>query len=379
MNYIFRNTDVILNNKDLEELYTFENFPVFMGCTNDSSNTDIKAKMSWSISKSSGIIQLNPLLPLEVVYGNGHGSGTVGKIWNEHHQAFAKFISKFNPSIILEIGGLHGVLANKYLSIDKDINWTIIEPNPIIEDELPVDVIKGFFDEKFSSEKEFDTIIHSHVLEHIYDPKEFFDNKSKLMKVGNKLIFSVPNMKVMLENNYNNCINFEHTLYLRSEYIEYFLKTYGFKMIEKEYFRNDHSIFYCAEKVDYEVNAKLNFDKLYSENRETFSKYIQSHLKEVSELNKKIEDTDMPIYLFGAHIFAQYLIQFGLETNKIKYVLDNDIQKHGKRLYGTDLIVKSPKILEQERNALVILKAGVYNKEVREDIIKNINSNIIFL
>jgi len=58
--------------------------------------------------------------------------------------------------------------------------------------------------------------------------------------------------------------------------------------------------------------------------------------------------------------------------------LDNDIKKQGKRLYGTSMIVESPKMLAGIDNPIVILKAGVYNKEVSDDILDNINSGTIF-
>ena len=147
---IKRNNDVVFNNNDLEHLHTFKNFPVFMGCIEDESSKDILFDMSWKISKKSGMIQLNPLLPLEIIYSFEHGSGTVGKAWDEHHEEFANFISKYEPQNILEIGGLHGILAKKYLSL-KEANWTIIEPNPTIEETDRIKVIKGFFDNNFTS------------------------------------------------------------------------------------------------------------------------------------------------------------------------------------------------------------------------------------
>ena len=42
------------------------------------------------------------------------------------------------------------------------------------------------------------------------------------------------------------------------------------------------------------------------------------------------------------------------------------------------MIVESPKMLAGIDNPIVILKAGVYNKEVRDDILDNINSGTIF-
>jgi hypothetical protein len=377
MNCINRNNDVVFGINDLEDLYTFKSFPVFMGCTDQSPSEDISFDMSWKISKGSGIIQLNPLLPLDVVYSAEHGSGTTGKAWDEHHSSFANFIYGFKPKSILEIGGLHGILAEKYLKLDNNINWTMVEPNPTVDPNLPIKIIKGFFDDKFTSNEKFDAVIHSHVLEHVYNPDEFINHKSSFMNEGDLLIFTLPNMQVMLENNYTNCINFEHTLYFTEPYIEYFLNKYNFELIEKQYFRKDHSIFYCAKKVN-SMSSSLP-DGLYEKNKTTFQNYINNHLDDVNKINDIINKTELPVYLFGAHVFSQYLISFGLDTSKIVCLLDNDVKKENKRLYGTSLISKSPKILKDIPEALVILRAGVYNNEVKNDILTNINSNITFI
>ena len=85
------------------------------------------------------------------------------------------------------------------------------------------------------------------------------------------------------------------------------------------------------------------------------------------------------MYLFGAHVFAQYLTAFGLDITRITSVLDNDSKKQGNRLYGTPLLVNSPKILKDVQNPVVILKAGVYKNEIKEDILQNINAKSRFL
>lgn len=377
MNYINRNNDVVLGNNDLEDLYTFKLFPVFMGCTEQSSTEDILSDMNWKISTKSGMIQLNPLLPLDVVYSAEHGSGTTGKAWDEHHTSFANFVHKFKPKSILEIGGLHGILAEKYLELDGSVKWTMIEPNPTVDPNLPIKVIKGFFDDKFTSDEKFEAVIHSHVLEHVYNPDEFISHKSSFMNDGDLLIFTLPNMQVMLENNYTNCINFEHTIYFTEPYIEYFLNKYNFELVEKQYFRKDHSIFYCAKKSN-NISANLP-EGLYEKNKLIFQQYINTHLDDVNKINKIISKTNSPVYLFGAHVFSQYLISFGLDTSKIICLLDNDVKKADKRLYGTSLISKNPKILKDIPEALVILRAGVYNDEIINDILNNINPNITFI
>jgi len=378
MNKILRNTDVVLGNNNLEDLYTFKNFPVFMGCTTQDLSNDTLSDMSWKISKESGMIQLNPLLPLDVVYSSEHGSGTTGKAWDEHHEAFAQFVNKYNVKNVLEIGGLHGILAQKYFGLKGEAKWTIIEPNPIVPKLVPVTVITGFFDNNFTSNEKFDAIVHSHLLEHVYNPDEFMNHQSSFMENGDLLLFTLPNMQVMLENNYTNCINFEHTMYLTEPYIEYFLSKHNFELIEKQYFKKDHSIFYCAKKVSNNIVTELP-SNLYELNKSTFQKYIKHHIDDINNINEIINKAGIPVYLFGAHVFSQYLISFGLDTSNIVYLLDNDIRKENKRLYGTSLISKSPKILKEIPHALVILRAGVYNEEVKNDILTNINSNIKFI
>lgn len=377
INGIERNADLIYNNNDLELLYTYKQFPTFMGCVTTPQKNDVLFDMNWYISKSSGMLQLNPLLPLDVVYQTSHYSGTVGKLWDEHHSQFAEFILKHSPKNVLEIGGLHGTLAKKCKSTN-DIEWTIIDPNPSQLDKYNIKTIKGFFDEHFVPSTEYNTVIHSHLLEHIYDVNTFLVNIQNLLKSSSgKMMFSVPNMKVMLHRNYTNCFNFEHTYYISEEFIEYYLNKYNFKLVEKQYFKDDHSIFYYAEYNENNVpSPDINY---YEENKTLFGQYIKVALEEIKKINERIVDHDGNIYVFGGHVFSQYLIAYGLNTEKIKCLLDNDINKQKCRLYGTHLMVESPQILKDDPNPLVILKAGVYNKEIKTDILNNINKNAVII
>jgi len=191
------------------------------------------------------------------------------------------------------------------------------------------------------------------------------------------LIFSLPNMEVMLKRKYTNCINFEHTIFLTENYVEHLLSKFGFKISRKEYFREDHSIFYAAIR-DNETKI-LDYDNnLYEINKKIYNDYIYYHHKLVIELNDKILKHQGPIYLFGAHVFSQYLLSFGLNRNLIDSVLDNDSNKQGKRLYGTNLLVQSPEILRNKKNSAVILRAGVYNEEIKSQISSITNKNVIY-
>jgi predicted SAM-dependent methyltransferase len=375
---IVRENDVI-SGGEIESLYSMDSFPVFIGCSQESEENDIKADMCWHISKDTGMVQLNPVLPLDLVYQEAHGSGCVGDLWLQHHQEFAKFISKQKPMSVLEIGGAHGILSREYMR-DHSVDWTILEPNPSPAEGVDVTFVKGFFDDKFSFDAKIDTIIHSHVFEHVYYPNEFVSHISGFLEEGQKVLFSLPNMEEMLKRKYTNCINFEHTVFITEPYIEYLLSKYNFRKIAKQYFKKDHSIFYAYVK-DSSVKTINLPGGLYEHNKKLYLDYVNYHKDLIKDLNGKMEQVDsgQSIYLFGAHIFAQYLIAFGLDTSRIVNLLDNDPNKHGKRLYGTKLMVKSPKALAQLENPIVILKAGVYNEEIKADILNNINNSVVFL
>jgi hypothetical protein len=376
MNLIARTHCVISGNDDLEPLFSFPDFPVFMGCLDQPESSDLKQDMNWLISVGSGLIQLKSPLPLDILYPESHGADAVGSLWEKHHQAFAQFLSKVQPSSVLEIGGAHGILAKEYQQLSQ-IPWTILEPNPSPVEGSNARFIKGFFDDSFSFTEPFDTVVHSHVFEHIYEPDEFMRHLSGFMNSGKNLIFSLPNMQVMLERKYTNCINFEHTVFLTEPYVEYLLAKHGFRLLKKEYFLDDHSIFYATVR-DSTVKPVALPEGLYEKNKQLYLEYVTYYKELIKDLNSRIANTNQPIYLFGAHVFAQFLIAFGLETTRIVSLLDNDPKKQGKRLYGTNLNVQSPKALRDVKNPIVILKAGVYNQEIKDDILENINKGVTF-
>ena len=348
-----------------------------MGCVDTPVQDDLTTDMVWDMCRDTGIIQLRGLIPLEILYLNQHNEG-LGKIWQGHYVEFAKFIKKYNDKKnILEIGGAHDWIANNYMGICPDANWTIIEPNPQNISNTKVNLIKGWFDGKFTYNKPVDTIIHSHVFEHVYNPFEFIKHISLFLKCGDKHIFSFPNMLPMLEKKYTSCLNFEHSVFLTEEIADYIIQKAGFKILGKQYYKDAHSIFYATEKLK-DAFVDITLENKYFEYKKVFNDFVNYHFDLIDELNQKIKNSNLPIYLFGAHIFSQYLMGFGLKDSKIISLLDNSPTKQGKRLYGTSLKVESPKILAGKGRVNVILKAGVYNDEIKKNILENINSEVVF-
>ncbi len=381
MNLIQRDKDILTGKPDLELIHSIKNFPAKMGVTNQPKEDDFHADMNFYISNGSGMIQINPLIPLDFLYQDGHGAGTTGKLWVDHHESFSNFIKDFKPKNILEVGGGHNLLSSLYLKDDDHLQeWLILEPGKKELDNAidnRVRLKQDFFDKSFlSKNKKYDCIVNSHLFEHLYDPLNFLDIARKTLKDNGLIVMSVPNTEYMLKNKHANTIMFEHSYYASETFIKYMMEKKGFKLINKEYFR-DHSIFFSFKKLD-EESSNINLPDCVNENKKLIFSYF-NHLKGlVEKINEIIVKDDTQIFMFGAHIFSQILFFSGINEDAFKCILDNDQNKHNKRLYGTSLEVKSPIILKDIKKGIVVLNAGNYNQEIKTQISK-INENISFI
>lgn len=376
-NYIERNSSCLTGKSDFESIAKIENFPVFFGVTNEPASNDVYAVMEWFLENTTGLIQLNNLIPLDILYQSQHAYG-FGEIWEKHYREFSQFLGQTGPSNVLEIGAGQGRIAQICTSIDEIKKWTIIEPNPTFKETEKIKVITGFFDRNFNFESNFDTYTFSHVLEHAYDPKEFLSCIYEKMRVSDNLVFSYPNLRAWLNSKFTNSLNFEHTIFLTDTHLETLLQNIGFEIVKKVNYL-EHSHFFHVKKSTI-PKTPLSYKNLSIENKQLLQKFIRYHVDEVNHLNDYISNSkDKNIFLFGAHIFSQYLKVFGLDTNRIISILDNGKQKQGLRLYGTDLFVEDPNVLRNYTDPIVILRAGPYNDEIKNQILTQINSNTIFV
>jgi 2-polyprenyl-3-methyl-5-hydroxy-6-metoxy-1,4-benzoquinol methylase len=360
-----RTKDIVTQNEDLELLYTFKNFPVLMGCTNQDRSLDIMSDMEFGISKSSGMIQVLDLISLDFLYAEAHVSGVLGNIWKSHHESFAEFIHKYDRKNIIEIGGQHGILHRSYKKINQNFKWTMIDPDPSKEIDAEVNVIKGFYDENTIIDPESDCIVHSHFFEHLHDPRKFLNQISK--SLDNKImIFSVPNLDKWFKKKYYQTLNFEHTFLFNEYFIKKLLNQNNLEIIDIEYYCNDHSIFYAVKNsLSVEPIESKNY---YFENKKSFEDFINYKKNIISKINKF--SSNKKIYIFGAHVNTQFSCNFGLNTENVICLLDNCDFKHNKRLYGTNLVVQKPSIFQDDLDVIVIVDTGKYNDEIIKSLVE---------
>jgi 2-polyprenyl-3-methyl-5-hydroxy-6-metoxy-1,4-benzoquinol methylase len=372
---------VITNSNDIETIFILKDFPIFIGNTKQKIEDDLFSNMIFDISKKCGVIQLKNTINPNLIYSQYH-SEAIGNVWENHNIKFSELlinlINNNNIKNVLEIGGSTAKLAKMILNNNNSVDtWTIVEPNIPKQNEIideRINFISDFFKSELIREK-YDLIIHSHTLEHMFNPNEFLNEINKCLITNGLQVFSVPNLLSYLKNRHPNILNFEHTIFLSEEIIDYLLLKNKFEILYKENYL-EHSIFFVTKEN--QIISEPEIPNKYEEYKNMFNNYIEHYQMLISEINHKINQTNSDVYLFGGHVFSQFLISIGLNTEKIKYILDNSQMKNNTRLYGTNLIIKNPNDVDIKDNSIIILKVGNYKDEIISGLL-SINPTIKFL
>lgn len=352
--------------------------PVFMGVSENKNAESIFFDQDWKLCNECGCIFLSPLMPLEMVYQTNHHFEPIGEVWTAHHINFAEFIHSSCPhssQTFLEVGAAHCFLATQLLEKRHINKYIVVEPNPT---QFPdkVEIVKSFVELNYHLIQDADCVIHSHVLEHVYNPRTFFEGITKNMREGANLFISVPNIPKLIELRGANSLNFEHTYLLDDKVVEYLASINCLDLISKQKFQ-EHSIFFHFRKNSPNAHNHLEVPSLHQ-----YSSSFLSLWRELSvfvvEVNKSIQNLERDNFLFGAHIFSQSLLALGLREADYLGVLDNSLDKQGKVLYGSNLHVFNPRVISEHERPTVILVGTHYDEEIRKQLTE-LNSEVLIL
>lgn len=352
-----RDVDVLTKNSDLEIIKTINSFPI--KC-HQSVNMDFEfCDLIVTISKSSGIIQLKKIILEEKLYEENHNDA-IGKIWNEHNLSFFNFVKEFilNKNIC-EYGSGSGQIAE--LALNDIKHWTFVDFNFYNKnDNNKFSYIRKNCSNFFPTT--YDVYIHSHFLEHLYEPFDFIKNISQI-DIGKFHCFSIPNQKEWLKNNFANALFFEHSVILEEEYIEKIHNSVGFKLIKKHYF-NNHSVFYVFEKIKNAFCDVVLDENLFNLNKDLMNGFFTNLEFFINNINAINNNENYNICT--AHILTQFLFKLGLDNSKCANIFDNSNLKIGKKLYGYNINIISPKY--GDRKLLTIIPPSPYKDEIIENL-----------
>ena len=373
--YMKRNNCAICNS-NLENIKILENVPIKLTCYTIPNYDSCELSLSKCITCNT--IQLDKLIPLNILYGGSHNYTSCGIVWEKYFDLFISHVKSIviNKNI-LEIGDPSGKIA---LKLNEYRKWFIVEKNKNSEVNFNEKIIfiEQFFDDDFFINDKIDIIIHSHLFEHIYEPNNFLKKCYEILNNNGEMFFGVPNMQHFTETNICPFLGlfFEHTIFLNKENISYLLKKNNFEIIEIIDYEKHSTLYHCKKIID--KNNSMDNNKFTITNYyDNFKKSITIYNEFVEKCNNIIKNTNKDVYIFGASYNTQLLISFGLEMKNVKGFLDNCKGKQEKFLHGYNLKIYDPSIIKN-KECIIILKNGYYTNEILKQIYElNVNIEVI--
>jgi hypothetical protein len=363
-----RRTCAACGASDLDPLLEIGGVPVHMGCTDQPPEKDVFYDQRWATCARCGSVQLSALAPLDLVYQSQHNAA-VGGVWARHHTALADFVAARAPRTVVEVGGASGALAREYTAAHDVASWTVVEPNPTFTPEPPIHLIAAYVEEVGDVVAEADAVVHSHLLEHLYEPRAFLRGLREQSRSDARMLLSVPNLPALLDQSGANALNFEHTYFFDIALLSWMLRDAGFTVQEPQRFEH-HSLFMAA-RPDAEPGA-AGPPPDARDGARAFARFVTEARADAEALAARAAAFEGPVYLFGAHVFSQFLIGCGFPAQSATAVLDNDPHKQGLRLYGTPLEVAAPAVIAEvdppAPTAAVVVRATHYTAEITEQL-----------
>jgi hypothetical protein len=324
-----RHSCIICKNTKFELINSFPKFPI-MAISNDDA-TDAFFDFNLIVCEKCNCLQLQNLIDPAILYSNVYMNSTHSPSWHDHHIAFGDFILKnTNEKSFLEVGANTGALY-KIMSNTRALDYTILDMyrNP----ELPKDL--KFCEGNCETFKYtgFNTVILSHVFEHLYSPTKFIANvlESRVTDV----FIAIPNFDLLAKE--LTVINSQHTFFCGLDYIIYMFALHNYK---------------CEVHFSYTGNIKSNMFKFVL-NDSTLPRALPSCDKQLfinTYVNntKTLSEIDIPpnSFICPAGIYGQYFYYFLKKKENVVGFIDNNTKRHNKKLYGTDKLVYSPLTLD---------------------------------
>jgi hypothetical protein len=370
--------------------------------TEEYSNEEINT-LQFIGCEICGCVQLKNLFLQDEIYSQPLQIFN-GPAIQKHHDLFCDFIIKniHYESTLFEIGGSYGNLAKKIISRYRENESKIIykimefsaEHYPIIDN---IEYISGNCESL--DYYGINTIIMSHVFEHLYNPKEFIKKISNT-KIQN-IFISIPDMDGLIKKGDINNLNILHTFYINTPYIRHLFSEYNFYIKEMYNFDNN-SIFYFFKKCENidtslhicsfktpmsrslgEVNdegvADCEFEmrntvKEIQKNDSWYNKRLPIDQKlfyeSIIEKIKNINITE-PFFICPSGFYGQF-VYFYLNNETKKNIigfLDGDKFKINKRLSGTKSYIFEKKEIEKYEKITVLVASSKHNTEIIDELL----------
>ena len=351
-----KRTQCVICYGDLEFFIERINFPITINIPKPTQKfkDDIFSDQQFYKCIRCDCVQLGTLIDPTILYESDHNNAYNTPTWKEHHLSLCKFIAKGTTNKIIEIGANGFLLEMLSSIITGNIEYSCLNLCNPHETHKNINYILGDC-EKFPFLKD-DTIIMSHVFEHLLNPRKFLENINKCEVES--VYISIPIMESIF------ALSNEHTFYIDKYFIEYLFSNYNYQLSDFYKFKNHSLFFYFKRNINIKRIGLLKRHEISSKI------YNMLNINEKFIINPNVAHN---VFISPAGAYGQMLCYVNNKL-QINGFLDNDNSKKNNRVYGTPFYVFGFDELLKYNDATIYLFGGVYNNEIVKQI-RSYNKN----
>lgn len=347
--------------KSLVKLIDFGNHPISTHYGDRQNNRDKFYKLSLGICESCELVQLIDYIPEKellsapdwITYNEpeSHLDETVKEITSylESKSLKIRGLSYKDESTIRrlnDLGYIDGKLFDFSFAGEIDVSINIERLQNIIKPEVCKKLIL--------KESRADVLLVRHVLEHTFETNSFLSSIKNLVTKSGVVVFEIPDCTKQFKNLDYTCLWEDHTIYFVPETFKTILEKNGFKVVKLlnfDYSTENALVAICVLSENDSViqdMSVVNKDPFYPDSVRAFSDGFHSVKSKVRNFVFNQKEVGK-VALFGAgHLAGTFIHLFDLEKS-IDFVVDDDVNKTGKYMPGTDVIIKSSATLAEEK------------------------------
>jgi NDP-4-keto-2,6-dideoxyhexose 3-C-methyltransferase len=340
------------------------------------------------------LIQFYKLAPLSDMYGTTYGYRTsLSKMMISHIKTKYNKILKMkiikDESNILDIGSNDGTFLNFFSNIKKKINYFGIDPSAkkfskyykkdinLIVDFFSFSKVRNFLNKKKIKKKNFSLISSFAMFYDIEDPNLFCKNICNLLEPNGIWILEISYFPLLLANLTYDQICHEHVTYYTLSSFHNIIKNNGLKIIDLSLNEiNGGSIeIICSKKNSrLKVNKKKIFEILNNESKinektyDQFNQRVYNVKKNVTFFLNEFAKTKK-IIGYGASTKGNIVLNHcGINSKQLKYICDDNSEKHGKYTPGSNIkIISKEKMRKLKPDYLFVLIWPLRSEVIKQE------------
>ncbi len=333
--------------------------------------------VGFRICGDCGLVREDPVLPRDRMlehyadFSNYTNPGRDGRPSAQKERNVARQVAMAGrnterPGRVFQAGCSDGYTLSRF----REAGWQVdgIDPSrgarAVAHGQYDLETRIGDFESAVGL-RECDLFVATHVLEHVYDPVGFLAKAATMLAPGGRMLLEVPCL-VLPDSWPNGYLTLEHVQYFSPNTLAACLAQVGLAIVDQEIHteRLPYPII-CVIAARTEApwtRVRVADESEPDRARRLLEVYCE---REWRTGWRRIDREILPrldrygsICVWGAGIHtSQLLARTSLSRRPLRYVVDSDRQKHGRRLAG--LPVRSPDEIEpDEVDAIVISTLG---------------------